>query len=92
MCHPRARGALLSGDRRPMMQLSTPFPTTEKALKATGGAGFYRKFGLEQLLRDAHGAQFHPLPAKRQHHFTGQLALGLAPIVAGTAKRMRLAA
>lgn len=66
--------------------------TTEKALKATGGAGFYRKLGLEQLLRDAHGAQFHPLPAKRQHHFTGQLALGLAPIVDGTAKRMRLAA
>jgi alkylation response protein AidB-like acyl-CoA dehydrogenase len=66
--------------------------TTEKALKATGGAGFYRKLGLEQLLRDAHGAQFHPLPAKRQHHFTGQLALGLAPIVEGTAKRMRVAA
>jgi alkylation response protein AidB-like acyl-CoA dehydrogenase len=66
--------------------------TTEKALKATGGAGFYRKLGLEQLLRDAHGAQFHPLPAKRQHHFTGQLALGLAPIVAGTAQRMRVAA
>ena len=25
MCHPRASGALLSGDRRPVMQLSTPF-------------------------------------------------------------------
>jgi len=34
----------------------------------------------ERLLRDAHGAQFHPLPAKSQHRFTGRLALGLDPI------------
>ena len=32
--------------------------TVEKALEAAGGAGFYRKTGLERLLRDAHGAQF----------------------------------
>ena len=54
--------------------------TVEKALEAAGGAGFYRKTGLERLLRDAHGAQFHPLPAKRQHRFTGRVALGLDPI------------
>ena len=54
--------------------------TVEKALEAAGGAGFYRKTGLERLLRDAHGAQFHPLPAKRQHRFTGRIALGLDPI------------
>jgi alkylation response protein AidB-like acyl-CoA dehydrogenase len=54
--------------------------TVEKALEAAGGAGFYRKAGLERLLRDAHAAQFHPLPAKRQHHFTGRIALGLDPI------------
>jgi alkylation response protein AidB-like acyl-CoA dehydrogenase len=54
--------------------------TVEKALETAGGAGFYRKTGLERLLRDAHGAQFHPLPAKPQHHFTGRLALGLDPI------------
>ena len=54
--------------------------TVEKALEAAGGAGFYRKTGLERLLRDAHGAQFHPLSAKRQHHFTGRIALGLDPI------------
>lgn len=54
--------------------------TVEKAMEAAGGAGFYRKSGLERLLRDAHGAQFHPLPAKRQHRFTGRLALGLDPI------------
>lgn len=54
--------------------------TVEKALEAAGGAGFYRKTGLERLLRDAHAAQFHPLSAKRQHHFTGRIALGLDPI------------
>ncbi len=56
--------------------------TVEKALEAAGGAGFYRKAGLERLLRDAHAAQFHPLPAKRQHRFTGRLALGLDPVAA----------
>ena len=54
--------------------------TVEKALEAAGGNGFYRKSGLERLLRDAHGAQFHPLSAKRQHRFTGRVALGLDPI------------
>jgi alkylation response protein AidB-like acyl-CoA dehydrogenase len=54
--------------------------TVEKALEAAGGAGFYRKTGLERFLRDAHAAQFHPLSAKRQHRFTGRLALGLDPV------------
>jgi len=54
--------------------------TVEKALEAAGGAGFYRRSGLERFLRDAHGAQFHPLSAKRQHRFTGRLTLGLDPI------------
>ncbi len=54
--------------------------TVEKALEAAGGAGFYRETGLERLLRDAHGAQFHPLTAKRQHRFTGRVALGLDPV------------
>ncbi|HVV95171.1 MAG TPA: acyl-CoA dehydrogenase family protein [Hyphomicrobiales bacterium] len=54
--------------------------TVEKALETAGGAGFYRMAGLERFVRDAHGAQFHPLPAKRQHRFTGRLALGLDPI------------
>ena len=54
--------------------------TVEKALEVCGGADFYRKLGLERLLRDAHGAQFHPLPEKRQQLFTGRLALGLDPI------------
>ncbi len=54
--------------------------TVEKALEAAGGAGFYRKTGLERLLRDAHGAQFHPLSGKRQHRFSGRIELGLDPI------------
>jgi alkylation response protein AidB-like acyl-CoA dehydrogenase len=54
--------------------------TAEKALETAGGPGFYRRTGLERLLRDLHAAQFHPLPAKRQHLFTGRLALGLDPV------------
>ena len=54
--------------------------TAEKALEATGGAGFYRKTGLERLLRDAHASQFHPLPEKRQQLFSGRLAMGLDPV------------
>lgn len=54
--------------------------TVEKALEAAGGSGFYRKIGLERLLRDAHAAQFHPLSGKRQHRCTGRVALGLDPI------------
>jgi alkylation response protein AidB-like acyl-CoA dehydrogenase len=55
--------------------------TTDKALEATGGAGYFRRFGLERFLRDAQAAQFHPMPAKKQHRFTGRLAMGLDPIV-----------
>ena len=58
--------------------------TVEKALETAGGVGFYRNTGLERLLRDAHGAQFHPLSAKRQHRFTGRVALGLDPIADAT--------
>lgn len=54
--------------------------TAEKALELTGGSGYFRKAGLERLLRDAHAAQFHPLPEKRQAMFTGRVALGLAPV------------
>lgn len=51
-----------------------------KALDATGGAGFYRRHGLEQLLRDARAGSFHPLPRMAQHQFTGRLALRLEPV------------
>ena len=55
--------------------------TADKALEATGGAGYFRRLGLERILRDAQAAQFHPLPAKKQHRFTGRLAMGLDPTV-----------
>jgi len=64
--------------------------TVEKALETAGGAGFYRKLGLEQRLRDVHGVQFHPLPEKRQQLFTGRLALGLDPV--GDSEKPRLRA
>lgn len=54
--------------------------SVEKSLEAAGGSSFFRKAGLERLLRDAHAAQFHPLPEKRQQLFTGRLALGLPPV------------
>ncbi len=54
--------------------------TAEKALEVAGGAAFFRAVGLERLLRDAHGAQFHPLQEKRQLLFTGRVALGLEPL------------
>ena len=66
--------------------------TGEKALETVGGAGFYRKTGIERLLRDLHGAQFHPLPEKRQQLFTGRLALGLDPIGEASQPAMKAAA
>ena len=54
--------------------------TVEKAMELAGGSGFLRKNGLERLLRDAHGGQFHPLPAKRQHLFTGRVAFEKTPV------------
>jgi alkylation response protein AidB-like acyl-CoA dehydrogenase len=52
----------------------------EKALETVGGSGFFRGMGLERLVRDMHAAQFHPLQPKRQHRFTGRIALGLDPV------------
>jgi len=54
--------------------------TVEKALEVAGGRGFFRASELERLIRDVHAAPYHPLPEKKQHRFTGRLALGLDPI------------
>ncbi len=54
--------------------------TADKALEGTGGGGYFRASGLERILRDAQAAQFHPMPAKKQHRFTGRLAMGLDPV------------
>ena len=52
----------------------------EKALEVVGGGAFFRGVGLERLLRDVHGGPFHLLQEKRQHLFTGRVALGLDPV------------
>ncbi|MFT7520263.1 MAG: alkylation response protein AidB-like acyl-CoA dehydrogenase [Kiritimatiellia bacterium] len=52
----------------------------ERAIETAGGAGFYRRTGLERLLRDVRAGQFHPLSRKPQLLFTGRVALGLSPI------------
>jgi alkylation response protein AidB-like acyl-CoA dehydrogenase len=54
--------------------------TVEKAMEISGGRGFFRHHPLERLLRDVHAAPYHPLPAKKQHLFTGRLAMGLDPL------------
>jgi hypothetical protein len=50
-----------------------------------GGSALYRSVGLERLLRDVQGGLYHPYHEKRQHLFTGRLALDLDPV----ANRMR---
>ena len=54
--------------------------TVEKAMEIVGGSAFYRSVGLERLLRDVQGGLYHPYHEKRQHLFTGRLALGLDPV------------
>jgi acyl-CoA dehydrogenase len=51
--------------------------TVAQALEVVGGAGYFRRLGLERLLRDVEGAPFHPLPEQKQLDFTGRVALGL---------------
>jgi acyl-CoA dehydrogenase len=54
--------------------------TVQKAMEAVGGGSYFKRLGIERLLRDVHGAQFHPLQEQRQIVFTGRLALGLSPV------------
>lgn len=51
--------------------------TVEKAMVAAGGAGFYRKTGLERIWRDVQAARYHPLQEKAQARLAGRVALGL---------------
>ena len=57
--------------------------TVEKAMELVGGSALYRSVGLERLLRDVQGGLYHPYHEKRQHLFTGRLALGLDPVGTG---------
>lgn len=54
--------------------------TVAKAIELVGGSAYYRRSELERLFRDIQGAQFHPLPEKKQLEFTGRVSLGLSPV------------
>lgn len=49
---------------------------TELAMELAGGAGFYRKNGLERRFRDVQGARYHPIQPGAQAHYAGAMALG----------------
>ncbi|HET9728944.1 MAG TPA: acyl-CoA dehydrogenase family protein [Acidimicrobiia bacterium] len=46
------------------------------ALEVTGGAGYYRKLGIEQAVRDVRGVGFHPLTPELTLVHAGKVALG----------------
>lgn len=54
--------------------------TVQTALEAVGGRAYGRTNDLARLLRDVHGAGFHPLPRNRQRLLSGRVALGLPPV------------
>ena len=49
-------------------------------MEVGGGRAFARDGGVERLLRDVHGATYHPLPPAPQQRFSGRVALGLDPL------------
>ena len=53
--------------------------TVEAAMEVAGGAGFFRRAGLERLFRDVQGARYHALRGPAQRRYAGRLALGLDP-------------
>ena len=56
--------------------------TVNRAMEVVGGAAYFRRTGIERLLRDVQAAPYHPLPERRQQALTGRLALGLDPLSA----------
>jgi alkylation response protein AidB-like acyl-CoA dehydrogenase len=51
-----------------------------KAMETSGGDGYFRTSGLERMARDLAAARFHTLQPKKQHRFSGLVAMGLQPI------------
>ncbi len=51
---------------------------TELAMRVAGGAGFYRKLGLERIWRDIQAAKYHPLKTLEQQRYAGRKALGVS--------------
>jgi len=54
--------------------------TVEAAMEVGGGRAFAADSTLARLLRDVHGATYHPLPPAAQQRFCGRVALGLDPV------------
>ncbi|MGB5809274.1 MAG: acyl-CoA dehydrogenase family protein [Polyangiales bacterium] len=54
--------------------------TVSKAMEVGGGEAFFRRVGIEKLMRDVRASHYHPLQPKRQHSFSGRVALGLPPV------------
>jgi alkylation response protein AidB-like acyl-CoA dehydrogenase len=46
------------------------------AMEVTGGAGYYRKLGIERAVRDVRGVGFHPLTPELTLLHAGKVALG----------------
>jgi indole-3-acetate monooxygenase len=51
----------------------------ELAMQLSGGAGFFRRTGLERRFRDIQGARYHPMQPGPQARYAGAIALG-APV------------
>ena len=85
-------------DERPGRELLNPdYDESAVALndfiyRSAGTSASYMTNPLERKLRDAHGARYHPLQEKRQHQFTGRLALGMDPVGQDTAPSLKAAA
>jgi acyl-CoA dehydrogenase len=47
------------------------------AMEVTGGAGYFRKLGIEQAVRDVRGVRFHPFTPELTLVHAGKVALGL---------------
>jgi acyl-CoA dehydrogenase len=47
------------------------------ALEVVGGAGYFRKIGIEQAIRDVRGVKFHPLTPELTLAHAGKFVLGL---------------
>jgi alkylation response protein AidB-like acyl-CoA dehydrogenase len=49
------------------------------AMEVVGGAGYFRKAGIEQAVRDVRALKYHPLPSDTALVFAGRAVLGQAP-------------
>lgn len=66
--------------QRKTICINAAMEVTRKAMEASGGPGYLQAFTTERLFRDSLAGQFHPMQQKRQHLFTGRMAMGLDPV------------